>query len=225
MFKKILFLFFGLIAICKSYAQSTNPIRDSLSVAMEQLAYHPDSIDLCLKKAGWNIQLQQWQYAQETYDRVLKRDPDNIAALYYRAYVNEKQGRYSFARMDYNNLLKIIPGNFEAQLGLALLNQKDHHYTEAMEQINRLVEQYPDSAVAYAARAGIECERNMLELAEYDYAEAVKRDTGNTDYILNRADLLIRLNRKQKARKELDRLVALGIPRNSLNEYYKKVRK
>ena len=141
MFKKILFLFFGLIAICKSYAQSTNPIRDSLSVAMEQLAYHPDSIDLCLKKAGWNIQLQQWQYAQETYDRVLKRDPDNIAALYYRAYVNEKQGRYSFARMDYNNLLKIIPGNFEAQLGLALLNQKDHHYTEAMEQINRLVEQ------------------------------------------------------------------------------------
>lgn len=225
MFKRILFIFCGFVAMCQGYSQKKNPVRDSLLVAMEQLACHPDSIDLCLKKAGWNIQLQQWQYAHDTYDRILKLDPDNIAALYYRAYVNERLGRYSFARMDYNQLLKLIPGNFEGQLGLALLNQKDHHYTEALEQMNRLVEQFPDSAVAYAARGGIEREQNLLELAEYDYAEAMKKDAGNVDYILNRADLLILLNREQEARKELDKLVTLGVPRNGLSEYYKKVRK
>ncbi len=217
--------FLCLTVVCQGHAQNRNPIRDSLAMAMERLAYHPDSIDLCLKKAGWNIQLQQWQYAQETYDKVLNRDPNNIAALYYRAYVNEKQGRYNFARMDYLNLLKIVPGNFEGQLGLALLNQRDHHYTEAMDQMNRLVDQFPDSAVAYAARGGVEREQKMFELAEYDYSEAVRRDASNIDYILNHVDLLILLNRKQEARLEVERLVVLGVPRNSLMEYYRKMRK
>jgi len=222
---KLLVVFGFAFAACHVQAQGTNPIRDSLAVAVEQLAYHPDSIDLCLKKAAWNMQLEQWNYAQDTYDRVLKLDPNNVAALYYRAYVNEKQGRYNFARIDYTNLLRLVPGNFEAQLGLALLNQKDRHYTEATDQMNRLVSQFPDSAMAYAARGGMEREQKMYELAEFDYAEAVKRDAGNKDYLLNHADLLILLNRKTEAKRVLDRLVVLGIPRSSLMEYYRKVRK
>ena len=34
-------------------------LRDSLAQATEVLAYYPDSIDLRLKKAAWNIQLKQ----------------------------------------------------------------------------------------------------------------------------------------------------------------------
>ena len=30
-------------------------LRDSLAVASEQLSYHPDSLDLRLRKAGWNL--------------------------------------------------------------------------------------------------------------------------------------------------------------------------
>lgn len=56
----------------------------------------------------------------------------------------------------------LVPGNFEGQLGLALLNQKSKHFTEAFDQINSLVNQYPDSAVVYAARGGIEKERGWL---------------------------------------------------------------
>ena len=70
--------------------------------------------------------------------------------------------RYNFARLDYQNLLVLVPGNFQAQLGLALLNEKDKHYTEAYDGINSLIEQYPDSAMAYAARGGMEKERVCL---------------------------------------------------------------
>lgn len=151
-------------------------LRDSLRQAMETLSYHPDSIDLMLKKASWNMQLEQWQYAKDEYDKVLRLEPGNVAGLFYRAYANDRLRRYNFARLDYETLLGIVPGNFEAQLGLALVNQKDSHFTEALNGINRLVTAFPDSAVAWAARAGMENERGQLELAEYDYSEALKRD-------------------------------------------------
>ena len=204
-------------------AQDDRLLRDSLKAASEHLAYHPDSLDLRLRKASLNLQLQQWSYAKDEYDYVLDRQPMNLAALYYRAYANEQLRRYAFARIDYENLLKIVPGNFEAQLGLALLNQKDRRYTEAYNQINHLVEQYPDSALAYAARGGMEMERGMLYLAEYDYSEALRRQT-NDDWLLSRADIRIRLKKYAAARADLDLLVERGTPRAALKEWYAKLR-
>ncbi len=55
----------------KARAAQNKALRDSLSKATEVLAYHPDSIDLRLKKAAWNIQLEQWQYAKDDLDKVL----------------------------------------------------------------------------------------------------------------------------------------------------------
>ena len=213
------------LASLSSIAQERSQLRDSLSKALETLAYHPDSVDLILKKASWNIELGQWQYAKDSYDDVLRLEPYNPAALFFRAYANEKLNRLNFARLDYETLLTIVPGNFEAQLGLALLNFKDKHFTEAMDMANRLVSQFPDSAVAYAARAGMERERGMTELAEYDYTEALRRDSANTDYLLSRADLRIQLRMWDDARCDLDKLVALGIPQSSLKAFYRRLRR
>ncbi len=217
-----------LLMLCLStgaMAQNNNSLRDSLKAASERLSFHPDSIDLRLKKAGWNIQLEEWQNAKIEYDIVLRNEPTNIAALYYRAFCNERLGRYNFARLDYQSVLTLVPGNFEARLGLALLNEKDKHYTEALDGINQLVTAYPDSAIAWAARAGIESERGMNELAEYDYGKALQLDPDNKDYLLARADLRIKLLNYTDAKQDLDRLVQLGTPRAALKEWYDKILK
>ena len=203
-------------------AQNTNPLRDSLKAASERLSYYPDSIDLRLRKASWYVQLEEWQSAKNEYDIVLRHYPANIAALYYRAYCNDRLGRYNFARLDYQNLLTLVPGNFEARLGLALLNEKDKHYTEALDGINQLVDAYPDSAMVWAARAGIESERGMLELAEYDYGKAISLSSNNNDFILSRADIRIKLGKFHDAIQDLDMLVKLGTPRSALKEWYSK---
>ena len=199
-------------------------LRDSLKLAMEQLSYHPDSVDLRLRKAAWNMQLGEWQYAKDEYDWVINHHPDNLAARYYRAYANTQLRRYNFARLDYETVLRVVPGNFAARLGLALLNQKDHHYTEAMDGVNMLVSTYPDSATAWAARAGIEKERDMKELAAYDYGEALRRQPDNRDWLLARADLLIALRRYDEARKDLDRLIVLGVSRGQLRDMYRQAK-
>lgn len=208
----------------QAIGQSREQLRDSLSKASETLSYYPDSIDLRLRKARWNMELEEWQTAKSEYDAVLRLNPANIAALYYRAYCNDRLGRYNFARLDYQNLLTIVPGNFEARLGLALLNEKDHHYTEALDGINQLVAAHPDSAIVWAARAGIENERGMKELAAYDYSEALRRDPNNTDYLLARADIYISLANYVEARHDLDRIVKLGTPKAALKEWYGKLK-
>ncbi len=207
------------------YSQSNSALRDSLAKATDVLAYAPDSIDLRLRKAAWNIQLEQWQYAKDDLDKVLFLNNTNIAGLFYRAYVNEQLKRYNFARLDYQNLLVLVPGNFQAQLGLALLNQKDKHFTEAYDGINSLIEQYPDSAIAYAARGGMEKEKGQLEIAEYDYAKAMLLDSVNIDYAVNHVDLLITLGRTDEAYDDLRRLQALGIKSGQLQNFYARLRK
>ncbi len=203
-------------------AQSKADLRDSLKAATDRLEYAPDSIDLRLRKASYNLRLEQWSYALDEYNYILRRTPNEVSALFHRAYVNEKLHRDNFARLDYESLLAIVPGHFEGQLGLALLNQKTKHYTDALDMINRLVSQYPDSAVAYAARAGIEKEQGMVSLAVFDYAEALKLDAANREYRIDYADALIADKKKDEARRQLDRLVSMGVPRISLRDFYKR---
>lgn len=221
--KKILITLFAVCAAMPAASQR-NPLRDSLSQAIRLMEEYPDSVDLRLKKAGWNMQLMEWQYAKDEYDVILRRHPGNVTALFFRAYANERLGRYNFARLDYQNLLALVPGDFHASLGLALLNQKDHHYTEALDGINRLVEAYPDSAVAYAVRGGMEKERGSLELAEDDYEQAWRRDRHTTDYLINLIDVRIRMGKREEALDNLHELERLGFPRRSLDAFYRRLR-
>ena len=204
--------------------QTASELRDSLKQAADRLAFHPDSTDLRLKKAAFNIRLEQWQYALEEYDYILARDKYNPAALFYRAYVNEKLSRDNFARLDYERLLTVVPGHFEAQLGLALLNQKDKRFTEALDQINRLVGQYPHNAVGYAARAGIEREQKMYGLAAFDFEEAMKLDPDNIDYALDHIDVLISNGELAAARKELLALQKKGVPQSGIRRYFERLK-
>ena len=222
--RRWLILAVAMLLMATAHAQTNAELRDSLAEAVEKLNRFPDNIDLRLRKASWNLLLEQWEYAQREYDQVLARDSDNVAALYFRAYAYERMHKYAFARMDYERMLKIVPGNFNGQLGLALLNQKDMRYTEAMNIINHLVEQFPDSAVAYAARAGMEQERGMMEVAEYDFSQAIRLEPDNVDYLLSHADLLIKMGRKDEARRDLDTAVAKGVPKPSLADMYARCR-
>ena len=196
---------------CNPMKAQINHLRDSLLVATHALEQHTDSVDLRLKRASWYLLLEKWNSAKDDYDLILAHYPNNVAALFFRAYANERLGRYGFARQDYNNLLKLVPGHFEAQLGLILLNQKDKHYTEAMDGINGLIEQYPTSAVAYAARAGMEEERGLLTLAEYDYTQAIMRDPNNTDYIIQRIEVYKKQKKYEQAKRDAALLRKMGI--------------
>ena len=200
-------------------AQTTDQWRDSLSVLGKAITLNPNSIDLRLRKAAVNLELSQWDYAVEEYGRVLELDVKNLTALFFRAYANNKLRRYELAVADYERLLSLVPKHFEALLGASMANRKAGNTVKALDQLNQLVQFYPDSALAYAARASYETEQRMYDAAQFDWDEAIKRDSSNVDIRVSKVDLLIRLDRKREARRLLRTVIDMGVPRAALKEW------
>lgn len=192
-----------------TFAQTEQEWRDSLSVLNEKIRQVPKSVDLRLRKAAVNIELGQWDYATDEYSRILELDPKNLSALYYRAYVHNHERRYELARQDYEACLAVVPRHFEAQLGLAIVKRNMGNKVEAMDGFNQLIQMFPDSAIAYAARAGFEVEQKQYELALYDWDEAISRQPNNIDYLMSKVDVLLILKRQKEANALIRRIRAL----------------
>ena len=173
---------------------TTNRLRDSLTTLNTLIAANPHSADLRLRKAALNIELNQWEYAIEEYGRVLQQDPTNLTARFFRAYAHNHLRHFDAARDDYEHFLSIVPRHFEARLGLAMVKRNQGRTIEAADEFNRLVEQYPDSALAYAVRADFEDEQGQLDLARYDYQQALRLHPANAEYRV----ALQRLEKKKK---------------------------
>lgn len=199
-------------------AQTPQQWRDSLAILNKQISQNVYSSDLYLRKASVNIELQQWEYALETYSEILRHDATNPAALYYRAFVNGKMRRYDLAIDDYRNLLNIFPSHLEARLGLAYILAKTGKRQEALDQYGLCIEQHRDSAVCYASRACLEEELKQYDTSLYDWDKAISLSPHNNDYLFSKANLLVKMGRKEDARKSLAELLRRGVARADLDE-------
>ena len=205
-----------------SFAQSPTPHewRDSVSTLIEAIRLNPRDVDLRLKKAEANINLQQWDYAVAEYGDVLRIDPQNLAAYFFRAYCQDQLHHYDLARIDYEAFLTIQPEHFEAHLGLAHVLQKMGRKADTLDELNRIVQLFPDSADAYAARAAYETEQKMYDVAVYDWDEAIMRRPNKIAFVVSKVEILLRQGRRKEAREALDAAVRRGTPRGALKEWY-----
>ena len=197
--------------------------RDSLAVLNRQITAVPNNLDLHLRKAAVNIELGQWEYAADEYTLVLSKDDKNPAARFYRAYINTQLKRYDQALLDYDELLRLSPVHFEGRLGHAYVQQKIGRRTEALDELNLMVEMFPDSALVYAARAGLEQEMKQHDLALYDWERSEQLDSLNANYVQSHVQLLLSLERQEEARLILDTAVSRGIPRGLLQHLYRRI--
>lgn len=221
--KKGFFLFFLLTLLPLGIVAQN--WRDSLAVLNRQIEAELGNTDLHLRKAAVNIELGEWEYAADEYTKVLAKDGQNPAARFFRAYTNTHLHRYDQALLDYEELLRVTPLHFEGRLGHAYVQQKIGRRTEALDEMNLMAEMFPDSAMVYAVRAGMENEIHQTELALYDWERACQLAPYNADYVLSHAELLMTLFREEEALAVLDAAVNRGVPRGLLQHLYKKLRR
>ena len=206
-------------------AQAQENWRDSLTAINKQIAASKWSTDLHLRKAAFNLQLKQWEYAIDEYALILQREPHNPAALFYRAYANTHLRRFDLARNDLNDLLAIVPKHFEARLSLAVVLHQMGRKQDALDQLNQTIEMHADSAVAYAARANLERDMKLDDAALYDWQRAEQLSPRDPTYVISHVDLLLVLERRELARRVLDDAVRRGIPKGMLLEWYAKCKR
>jgi tetratricopeptide (TPR) repeat protein len=208
-----------LLASLPIRSQTPQEWSDSLARLNSELSRQPSSVDLRLRKAAVNIELSQWEYAADEYGRVLELEHDNLAALYYRAYANTHLRRYDMAKYDYERFLSIVPKHFEAQYGLAMVKRKLGRQVDTMDELNRLVQLFPDSALAYAARAGYEAELRQYDVALYDWDEAIRLSPANVEFQVSKLDVLLAQKNYDEAWLLIEQLIRQGVPRAALKEW------
>lgn len=205
-------------------AQSNQEWRDSLNVLNQQIAQSPNSVDLHLRKAAVNLELQQWEFAVDEYKTILRHDEKNLTALFYRAYAYTHLRRYDLAKNDYNDILLEKPTHLEARLGLSYVYQLMGKRNDALDLLNIVVEQHPDSVAGYVARASLETDMQRYDEALYDWEQVTRLDPNNSDYQLSYIDVLIRMGKNEVARRELDKLTGRGVSQGALREYYMRLK-
>lgn len=222
LYRKGLVLFVAMSWQLTAQAQEPN-WRDSLTAINKQIAESSWSTDLHLRKAAINMELKQWQYAVDEYALVLQREPKNPAALFYRAYANTHLRRFDLSRNDLTDLLAIVPTHFEGRLSLAVVLQQLNRKQEALDILNQTIQLHADSAVAYAARANLERDLKLDDVALYDWQRAEQLAPRDPVYVVSHVDLLLVLGRKREARRVLDAAVKRGVARGILAEWYRRV--
>ncbi|MBQ9676620.1 MAG: tetratricopeptide repeat protein [Prevotella sp.] len=205
-------------------AQTNQQWRDSLNAINQQIARSPYSAQLHLRKAAINLELQQWEFAVDEYKTILRHDEKNLTALFYRAYAYTHLRRYDLAKNDYHDILLERPTHLEARLGLSYVYQLMGKRNDALDLLNIVIEQHPDSVSGYVARAALETDIQRYEAALYDWEKAKVLDPLNSDYQLSYIDVLIRLGRKETARRELDLLSSRGVNQGTLRSFYKRLK-
>ncbi len=220
--KRIVLIILSLVCLATNLKSQTSNLksnwRDSLATLNKQIAQQPSSTDLRLKKAAVNIELNQWEYAVEEYGRVLELDAKSLPALYFRAFAQNHLRHYDQAKADYEQFLRLMPRHFDAQLGLAMTKRNMGRMLEVQDDLNRLVEMFPDSALAYASRADFEREQGQLDLALYDFEEALRLQPSNVEFLLSKYAVLWALRRYDEARRLQTDLLRLGVPRSTLTQ-------
>ena len=113
-------------------AQSRSEWRDSLETLSASLRQDPDNIDLRLRKAEADIQLEQWDYALAEYGRILRADERNLAALFFRAYV-------------LNRIVQMFPDSADAYAARAAFETKYLQYELAVYDWGEAVRLRPEN--------------------------------------------------------------------------------
>lgn len=195
---------------------------ESYTLALNKISH---SVKILLNRASLYLDMDNLSKAYADYCNVIDIDPENIEALQFRAYIYMRRRQYNDARNDYRTLLETDPGNRTARIGIVMVNQKDKRYREAMDELNRMITDYPKDASLLKARAEIEVEMDMLDLALLDLENAAKLTPNDTDIYIMCGDVYIAQGRKREAYVAFEKAIELGVPRPQLQDRLKASKK
>lgn len=194
-------------------------------LALESYTYAlnmaPRNVPILLNRAALYLELGKNEQACVDYSLVLDLQPDNREALSMRAYIYTQQRNYKGAHADYDSLLKFSPQDFHARLGLASLWQKENKYEASLAILNVMISEgtgdaslftTTQQAVLYVARAGVEREMKHDDMALMDLQEAIQLDDSCSEAYLMRGQIYLSQRKKEQAKRDFDKAVALGIP-------------
>lgn len=145
--------------------------------------------------------------AQQQYERVVQREPNNRDALLGLAAIAVKRQQPEQAASHYIRLLDADPSDGEAIAGLVSLNQGDPNQNES--RLKKVLAQNPQSGAVLFALGNLYARQSRWPDAQQTYFRAYTTAPNNPDYAFNLAISLDRLNQARLALDYYQRALAL----------------
>lgn len=202
-------------------------VREAAESLTEILNHTPDYYDARLARAQANLRLKRSREAIEDARTLIDRSrasdvPQDIVdqARFVRAAARYEARLYPEARTDLESILRDQPENLNALVLHSLTLYRMGQPKEALNRLNLIVSAHPDDVDALATRAEVEAELEMNAPARADYDALIRLEPNEPSHHIGRARMLIRLDEKAAARRDLDKAVALGTPRGVVQALY-----
>ncbi|WP_417513821.1 tetratricopeptide repeat protein [Minwuia sp.] len=128
--------------------------------------------------------------ADEIFDELVERQPQNLTARRWRAAFSLEQGRSEKAMADLNRILEEEPESKDAYIGRGLAKAETGDYQGAIDDVERALAIDPDYADAYRTRGDINYYHGYDEKALDDFDTAIDLAPDRADLRVARADFL-----------------------------------
>lgn len=202
--------------------------REAWQLREDSIAYND-----CLTRAFNYLHEDSLQAAQDLFERALKLRPDapgnnvvrhNIG----RIFIARKQ--WKDAASMFSRILQDESANTEVREFRAYCYYELHHYDKALADYDYLIMLRPDDEtyrLLHATMLGytgskLDAVDELSELIEQRTTES--QDEFSAECHLTRAGIYIELGQKGYARTDLDRAVALGIPKEEIMYLYEQLK-
>ncbi|KAA6344382.1 Beta-barrel assembly-enhancing protease [termite gut metagenome] len=214
-------LIFSNIGTLQRQMQRLDEAAESYTYALN---FTPYSIPILLNRATVYMEQGFSNRAYVDYCQVLDKDKKNMEALLMRAYIYMMRRDYNASRMDYNSLLDVNSLHYSARLGLATLNQREEKFREAIDILEGLIAEYPTEMELYVARAEVEQNMNLPDLALIDIDRAIQLNPLSAEAFLLRGKINLAYKKKKTAKKDFEKAELLGISSSNLREWLQQCR-
>ncbi|MDD6210927.1 MAG: tetratricopeptide repeat protein [Bacteroidales bacterium] len=183
----------------------------------KKIEAHPNDALLVFGRGMEFMLVQDFQSAQEDFEKAMRMQPNNIVFLMNHAALRYKQLSISASENedDKNSMsvnLRFGPGKHSAQTDMASkFDRYNYEFEMILRDYNRIIEIAPDFVYAYFNRGNIHSARRNFKAAIADYSEAIRRDDQFADAYFNRGLTRIYLGDTQRGIEDLSKAGELGL--------------
>jgi Flp pilus assembly protein TadD len=181
----------------------------------------PDDLQSVALAAKENFQLGKYQTAEEQYQEILTKSPNNVYALSNLGAVYLCIGKLQLAESTLKKALSVSPKDEFAHTTLGIVYYRQSNYDDARTELSQAVEINPQSATAHNYLGITASQKGRQREAEKEILQAIANDPDYADAHFNLAVILAttRPASKELAKRHYAKATALGTqPNRSLEK-------
>lgn len=195
-------LLFAACGSSKKSTSSSSTSKDGLSDAQRA------DVTYTFLNANKEKILGNWNTAAELFAEVIRKDPQNAAAMYELSLVYVEQKKYTDALFFSKSAYKLDPKNEWYAQHYAYVLQRNDRFKESAEVYVQLIKEYPLVETYYLELADAYVYAGQYEDAIKAYDQYEARFGLAEKFVINKCRIYQQLKKPEKAIQELQKLIA-----------------